>query len=151
MDILDKLLYNLQTIANIPKGRRISTAKEFIRIDTDSPFQGIWRWKRVDSRDKAMQAIGREVRTVIVISKYIMESHLLTCADARFAAARDERINELKKIHHGLLEANRGIDNICQTYHDDANIGASLKPLIGEISGCLTAISIALAASAGMG
>lgn len=155
MNVLEKLLYNLQTIASIPKGKRISTAKEFIVIDEDSMLQGYWRWARVDSRDKAVQSICREVRTTIAIAHYIMESQHLFLENSASkddncdiaitingpATKRDERISDLKKIRAGLLEANYGIDNLCQTYEDDANVGGCLKPLLGEINDCSTQIT----------
>jgi hypothetical protein len=149
MDVLEKLLFNLQTIASIPKGKRISTAKEFIIIDEDSVLQPVLRWRAGDTRDKAVQAICREVRTTIKLSEYIMESRYIylendtpTITDncdiavtvVRPISKRDERINEVKRIRSNLSEANYGIDNICETYCDDANVLAYLKPLIGEIS-----------------
>lgn len=149
MDILDKLLFNLKTIAAIPKGKKISTAKEFIVIDDDSLMQPITRWRSGETRDKAVQAICREVRTIIKLSKYIMESKYLYIEStvdtnddrcdiavslSKTVSKRDERINELKKIHVGLTEAYCGIDNICETYCDDTNVLAPLKQLIGEIN-----------------
>lgn len=153
MDVLDKLLFNLRTIANISKGKRISTAKEFIVIDEDSLLQPITRWRAGDTRDKAVQVICREVRTVIKLSSYIMESRFLYSCDAPNAddklatirtplhTKKDERINELKKVWSILAETNYGIDNICETYRDDANVLAYLKPLIDEINDHVSAIA----------
>jgi hypothetical protein len=46
---------------------------------------------------------------------------------------RDIRISELKKIKAGLSDANNGIDNLCETYNDDANVLAYLNQLMSEI------------------
>lgn len=155
MNVLDKLLFNLHTIASIPKGSRISTAKEFIIIEDDSIMQGVWRKMNADSRDKAVASICREIRTTIAIAYYIMESHHLFAesrvlpddinCDVAISStlppnARDKRINDIKKIKAGLLGANHGIDAICQTY-EDADVSGHLKPLIGEIVECSDHIS----------
>lgn len=144
MNTLEKLLFNLQTIAGIPKGKRISTAREFIVIDEESVLQPLIRWRAGDTRDKAALVICREIRTVIDISHYISESKYLyddafESADAykqtpQMQEARITRIAELKNIRIGLREAGYGISNLCETYYNDANVIAELKPIIAEIS-----------------
>ena len=137
MDILDCLMFNLQTIASIPKGRRISTAKEFIVIDEDSALQPWRRWRAGDSRDKGVLAVCKEVRTIIKLSEFISESKYLfiesDTADNN-TEERDYRSNTLKKICNGLSDAGIGIDNLCETYICDANVIAHLKPLVSEMA-----------------
>ena len=159
MDVLDKLLFNLNTIATIPKGKRISTAKEFIVIDEESILQPITRWRAGDTRDKAVQAICREVQTTIMLSKFMMESKFLyaeveqditddncdIAINVNKSSKRDDRIKNLKRIRLSLIEANYGIDNICQTYEFDANVLAHLKPIFGEINDHISSINRLLA------
>jgi hypothetical protein len=148
MNILDTLLFNLQTIANVSKGKKISTAKEFITIDEDSIFNPLWRRIAGDERDKAVRAICREVRTVIFISELVMdnrhiyaESEKIVPQDdcdvampcAKTLSKRDIQIDTLKKIKFGLEDAQHGIENICGTYVNDANVLAKLIPLSNEI------------------
>lgn len=156
MNILDKLLFNLHTISNIPTGKRISTAKEFIVIDEDSMLQGFWRWRAADSRDKAVRTVCNEIRTVIILSKYIMESvHLFIENEseqmnqsfeimvnlAPKMNKREERLSDLKKIRLSLMNCNPGIDNLSRTYENDADVLGHLKPLIGEINECVSEIT----------
>ncbi len=82
MTVLEKLLFNLQTLAAVPKGKRICTTKEFINIEDDSVIQGFWRWKNADSRDKAIKCISKEIHTIIMISLYILESKYLEISSA---------------------------------------------------------------------
>lgn len=165
MNVLNKLLFNLNTIAKISKGERISTAKEFIVKDEESILQPVLRWRAGDTRDKAVQVICKEVQTTIALSNFIMESKFLyleseldntdeSCDIAvevnKSITKRDERIKSLKHIRCGLIDANYGIDNICQTYEDDANVLAHLKPIIGEINdhiSVLTSVLISLGES----
>lgn len=153
MDTIGKLLFNLQTIASISKGKKISTVKEFITVDEGSLLSPIMRWRSGDGRDKAVQAICREVRTIIVISERIIESkHIYHTSNQnndlcdiaithKPSNLRDIRVNEIKKIRASLIDANHGIANICETYVDDANVLAYLKPLIGEINDHISAIT----------
>lgn len=141
MNVLDKLLFNLNTIAGICKGQKISTAREFISLDDDSALlQSFWRWKAGDDREKNVQTICKDVRTVIAICGYILESHHLYATDDKYA----ERVDDVKKIRLGLNGAIIGINNLCQTYIGDTNILAQLNPLGREVCDCLNNITAAL-------
>lgn len=142
MNTLDKLLFNLQTIANIPKGGRLNTTKEFIGLEEETLLQGFWRRYNADSRDKAVAAICREVRTVIMIANYVVESvHIV--GDNDQSDMRNRRYIEIKKIGFCLTGASRGISNICQTYSADSDVIGNLAPLIEEINECLSTLNIA--------
>lgn len=136
MDRMDKLLFNLHTIASVPSGRRISTAKEFITIEDEGPLQGVWRWKAADTRDKAACAINNEIRTVILLTKYIIESRYLSGEHVRSPESQ-ERIAILRRVRTACASTIVGIDNICRTYAEDANVIAQLRPLVDEIISCV--------------
>jgi hypothetical protein len=153
MNVLDKLLFNLQTIANIPHGRRISTSKEFIVIEPDSVMQGYWRWQRSESRDKAVLAVCREVRTTITIAGYIAESHYFYADPEReltfdtiiaHSDGRAKRVAEMKKIRLSLLAASDGVGALCITYQGDADVSGHLHPLSGEIVDCVARLTTLL-------
>jgi len=149
MNTLDRLLFDLQTLSDIPRGRRISTAKEFIIIEDASLMQGLWRRVSAESRDKAVVTICREVRSTIFIAQLIMESYLVhRDEDNQFMDLstagennRRTRLKELKKINAGLIGANRGINTLCETYDSDADVSGRLVPLIGNIAECCKHIS----------
>ena len=159
MNVLDKLVFNLQTIATISKGKRIGTVKEFIIIEDDSPVQGFWRWKNAESRDKAVSIICREVRTTIAFAEYILEIMsiltLLPVADEGQASGERLRViehtQELKKIQEALVGAAVGINNISQTYYTDADVSGHLQPLITEMHGCGLRITTAVLRVSGWG
>ena len=153
MDVLNALLFNIQTIASIPKGKRISTAKEFIILDEESIIQGLWRWRYNDSRDKAVLLICREVRIVIEISNRIMDSRGLYNVDVAPEPNNDDiiviakkstrsiRVEELKKIRNYLHACVVGINNLCETYDTDANVTGHLAPLVVEIDVHVASVS----------
>lgn len=153
MDTLERLLFNLQIIANIPKGKRINTSKEFIIIEDDSVFQPINRWRAGETRSKAVQVVCREIRTVIGMAKYILESKYLVKNEDNSSDYRSdehhtdhqniksERIKELRLIRSGVIKASVGISNLCDTYCEDSNVLANLQPLANEISSCVDKIT----------
>jgi hypothetical protein len=143
MNILERVLFNLETISNISRGQKISTAKEFIVLDDYTITQGFWRWKNAESRDKAIFAICKEVRTVIFIALCILESKYISNApeNADQALIKNYRIGELKKIQDGLSYALNGVNNICFTYENDADVTGRLRPLLTEMTDCVASIS----------
>lgn len=134
MNPLDKVLFNLHTLASVPKGGRISTCKEFIVIEEIAFMQGYWRWLNAESRDRAIVVICREVRTSIMFAQYISESfHLFSDNPQRIV-----RVAELEKIKDALAGASIGISNICYTYDED--VSGNLTPLVDEIANCVGSI-----------
>lgn len=142
MNTLDKLLFNLEIIASIPSGKRIVTNKEFIDIDADSAFQGVWRWKSGDGRDRAVQIICKEIRTAILIAGCMRESYYFMDLDFNDEqwVIRTCRIIDLKKIRFGLVRAIYGVSSLCTTYSEDPNTLANLRLLPVEITSCTTLI-----------
>lgn len=136
MEIIDKILFNLQTISSISKGDKISIAKEFITITDNSVFQPFYRKINGDDRDKSVIKITQEIETAIFISELIIESNFLATKLTKY----HQRVAELKKIYSGLSLAVNGINNICDTYFDDANVVAHLTHLISKIRICCRSI-----------
>jgi hypothetical protein len=159
MNPIEKLLFDLQTIGSIPKGRRITTAKEFINIEDESMLQPLWRTIARDSRDKSIEVVQKTIELVICFSDLMLESKYLymeygisienmtESCDIVFGGAaplqteRDKRIKKIKEIVALLDNARPGIENLCETYVDDANSVASLQPLMGKIDDHVNKIS----------
>jgi hypothetical protein len=131
MDILDKLLFNLQTVAAITKGCRISTSKEFISIEEDSALQGLWRWKQGDTRDKAVMCITKDVHIVIKLADLLIELVRLSDPDSE---PRKKYIYDLRHIYTALANSIVGLSNLCDTYGSDANVVGYIHPLTISIN-----------------
>ncbi len=144
MDILDKLLFNLNTIASVPRGKRLNTAKEFIMIEDDGPLQGLWRWKRADSRGRTVHVVCNEVRTLITIADHMLEN--IAAGPRPIESSEGRHIDNLKRIRGALVFAGVGISNICHTYDSDTNVSGHLQPVIIEMQACASRIATALSA-----
>jgi hypothetical protein len=148
--MIEKHLFNLGTIAHIPKGKRISTSDEFINIEGEYALQPLVRAYNRDSRKKAVSSVCDVVKAVIEYSDLLIESKyldviyesqiydkfLLDSSEDKilFRDGRNQRILYLKKIKSALCDANEGIDNLCETYSSDANVVAKLKPIIAGVN-----------------
>lgn len=145
--VCDNLLFNLQTIASIEKGRKITTAQEFINVESESFLQPIWRTIHRDSRDKAILSICETINHSICITTLISESiHLRDLVEVELdQSARDDRLDWLKKFARGLSDANFGITNLAGTYFDDVNVLARLKPVMCRITAHSSFLSKVLA------
>lgn len=156
MDFLSKNLYNLHAIGEIPRGQKINTRGECLSVEKESSFQ--WVKRLADGRSKVFRDINRYVSTVIEISTRIMESKyfVYTMIDAAnepdaflqndnnhepeakkinydALKLRAARIEELRKIYHGLGEARRGIIGQQDTYKDDTDVCAIILDLTTKI------------------
>ena len=126
MDPLDKLLYDLQTIANLSAGKKISTLKEFITVEDSYFLQGLVRWRYDDSRDKTLAVISNKVHLIIKFA-------ILLCETGGTDAGRRR---ELTNIYEGLTMSLRGFTHLQYTYNNDAHFLANLGHLVQEINDC---------------
>jgi hypothetical protein len=131
MELLDDLLYDLKTLAEIKKNSRISTAKDHITIEPEGMLQFIWRFKANDSREKSVKAITTLVKTTIELADKILESKFLL--DEYESVEKANRIAALHKIYDALTVALPGIRNLSATYGDDADAQYNFNKIINAI------------------
>jgi hypothetical protein len=142
MDPVEKLLFEANTIASIPKGARISTHQEFINIEQPYVGQSILRAINRDSREKAVTCVCQRVQLLIKISTIMLESRFLSPNEqSDMLVEREKRIILLKKIHIALANVCDGINSLCDTYSDDANVIANLKPLLVNVDNQVAVLS----------
>lgn len=140
MDPIEKLLFEAQTIANIPKGARINTSGEFINIEHSQVGQSLWRALNRDSRERSVMVVFNTMQMIITLSDLMLESRFLL-SDEHSRIEREKRILTIKRMHIALAEACGGIDSLCETYSDDSNVIAKLKPLMIAIDGQVAKLS----------
>lgn len=145
MDFLEKCLFNLTAIGEIPRGKKISTYGECIQPETGSYLpESIQRLSHADSRAKVLRTIRFHVMTVIEISLRIMESKYLQRPQNVDVTIYVKRITELKNIYHALREAKRGICGQIDAYPGDADVKIQITDLTAEIDKHMIALNICL-------
>lgn len=131
MNLLDDLLYDLATIAELRKYSRLSTAKDRLVIEPESAIQFVWRWRAGESRDKTISVVHNIISTVVDISDRILESKYLDNEDGD--AEKAIRIEDLQKIYKGLTGALPGLRNLSFTYDDDADAKFKFTKIISHV------------------
>lgn len=143
MDILDKLLINLETISNITKHAKLSTCGEYINIDEYSIIQPLARTFRGDGISKALPRINNVVDVLIYISILLMDSKtideitILPADEIGIIAQETPRavtIRRLKLIHKHFYRSQQGFDKLIETYSCDANIVTSILDIKSKIT-----------------
>jgi hypothetical protein len=132
MNAIDQLIFNVHTLGQVQKNKRINTTKEFIYIEEDAVMQGVSRWYSGASRDKSVTFIIKEVSLLIEVSKLISESFHIVVTDVVYNNVRNIHANRLRQIRDCLSSAVNGINNLSYTYNDP-NVTAKLQFIIGEI------------------
>ena len=133
---LNKLLIDLKVIGRIEENGRISTTgRNQISLEQEGMFQALWRSLWGESRERAVEAITQVVSGVIDISTQLLESPLLSDADADEykQQSREKTLLALSNVSKDMHAATRGISNLERTYANDAVMTAKLEQLIGDI------------------
>ena len=134
MNVLDSLIYNLQTVASVRKGMKIVTGKQFLATEEESALQFYWRWKTAENRDKVVTAICKEIRTTIYLAELLNEIVAMN--------PKSEKKEDLGRVKIALIAAINGIDSTRATYETDANLIGTLRPLVEEIKACVENIDL---------
>lgn len=146
MDMIDQLIFNIQTLSNLPKNKRINSTKEFLYVEEDSVLQGVNRWYCGESRDRSIQYIIREINLLIEMSKFMMESIYINPPYGGLNEMYQYRISQLQRIYDVLTGAIHGTTNLIYTY-DDTNVTAKLQYIQNVISIHLEQINATLQAA----
>lgn len=124
---LDKVLFNLNTLASCPRGGKIVSTYEYIVIESSTLWQGLGRGWRVDSKERAATRIGADVALAVEFATLMMEN----------PAAHVEK---LKNILSGLRAAAIGVDRLCSTYAGYESFLAPAKSISEVIAATDSAI-----------
>jgi len=128
---LDKVLFNLNTLASCPRGGKIMSTTEYIVIEAQSYWQGLARGYRADTKERAAARIGADVQLAVEFATLMLEN----------PAAHVEK---LKNILMGLRAAAIGIDRLRSTYAGYESFLAPAKSISDTITATDSAITRAL-------
>lgn len=153
MEVLEKLLINLETISNITKYAKLSTCGEYINIDEYSLIQPFTRTIRGDDHTKALARIANIIDILIFISSLLMESKsieeitILPADEIGIVAQETPRaitIRRLKLIHRHFYRSHPGFDKLIETYSHDANIVTSILDIKSKVTAHTRALEVFL-------
>ncbi len=152
-DFLQKLLYDLETISKLGENQRLNTTNEYISIESESTFNGIYRAVSGDSRRRTLHAVSDTINASIELADRITESKHLSIYDTvnnllikpKLSELFNQRVEWLNRIHDSLSISINGINILSDsTYHNDTDIAIQLKLLINDIKLSLERIALTL-------
>ncbi len=142
MDVLDKLLFDVETIGAIKRGEKINTSGEFINVEESGSLQGVWRTFNRESREKSVTVICQRIELLILVCDLSLDSKwLIKSSNDMFDIEYEKCILNIKRMHIALNESCSGINALIDTYSHDSNVVAKLKPLVGKIGNQVSKIT----------
>lgn len=120
MSALDRIIFNLTALADVPRGYRIDSTREYISVDR-SYIPSLTRAIRGNGREQTAERIAMEVNLAAEFAELMMEN------PAAHAA-------KLKNVLTALRSANIGIKNLRETYTGCTIFGGTIGPVCDKIA-----------------
>jgi len=155
--ILEKTLYDLNTISQINRGEKISTTSEYLNIEEDNfLLQPFGRSIRGDNRERAVNRLCYIVELALEYADVIMESHWFNFIEKNKQSVYEEPSDaaEIKTEHTEYMQRKSwiklvmarltgsilGLNNFVETYKTDGNVVGRVQPLVVRSREYLTKI-----------
>ena len=122
-----RLMVDLRTLGKIEEGKKINTKEKYLSSDDTTFFQPLWRWYRGDSRIST----GNKIEKILTCSANLVEK-----ATADINSGHDDPKEIYLKISPSkflddirvvLVQADRGVKNLRDTYVQDDTISSKLE------------------------
>ena len=137
----DRILRNLFTLASVKQNDKLLTEGEYFAIYTPTALRGLCRYWWREGRDTNLLRITDTVRAAkhcvtSCISEH--EKHEQDAASVSWRLHVQSDIQASSRMLKALADSARGLENLKETYDDDAGTGSQLDLLKDEIVSFLT-------------
>lgn len=136
----DEIILDLKILSNIQKGGKVcSTADGHIALETRENFQGIRRLVTGDSRRRAVEKVNGIVNNAfdkandLLRSKYMDIYEKSSVPMETEVQRHNEDIEALQALAVEFNSAVTGLENLCDTYGDDAETASKLRIAIDKV------------------
>lgn len=134
---LDVTLRNLGVLSALRQNDKLLTEGEFFTIYTPTTWRALYRTLHRESREQNMLRVTsclRNARTFVasVVSEYgPTEDAAADLISVRLH--RQTQIQLCTRVLNALSESLQGLDNLCETYSDDAAMLVKIRQLKDEV------------------
>lgn len=122
-----KLMVDLRTLGKIEEGKKINTKEKYISSDESTFFQFAWRWYRGDSRI----ATGNKIESILTCSSNLIEQAKQDLDsnddEPKELFLKTKPSQFLDDIRSVLIQANKGVRHLRDTYIQDDTISSKLE------------------------
>lgn len=145
--MLEDIVLNLTIIGKIHKGGRIKTDyRGKITLENENLLQPLTRWALNFHREQAVNDI-KQIKTEafdkaddIMDNKFFNIFKLKENPTESEIEAHNKRVDQLNELTQSLFNSTKGIENLKETYNQDATIASRLDIMISEINNKVTEI-----------
>lgn len=136
-DIVSRLVFELNIVASVSEGQRISTTdNECLNISDESIGTSLSRWRYGDSRERLIVAIEYRISLAYRLCCDLIESRYMAIyADSSSRPTPDvvskytDRKTQLHRLINVLTKLPRGLETLSKTYRDNSFIVFRLKKM----------------------
>jgi hypothetical protein len=135
---VDKTLRNLGVMAAIKQNDKLITEGEFFTIYTPTTLRALWRMMNRENREQNIQRVTdcmRNARVFItsVLSEYGQnDDRDHWCETVAIKLHRATLLQVCSRVLQALSESLNGLDNLCETYTEDAAMTVKIRQLKQE-------------------
>lgn len=146
---LDEIILDLKILANIQQNGKICAAQDgHIALEKRHTLQGFRRLLSGDSRKHAVEKINAIVDNAFEKANDLLRSKYIDIYERSIKPLEteiqrhDTDIEHLQALATEFNNASRGLENLCETYTDDAEISSKLRIIIDKIRHKATSIEM---------
>ena len=136
---IERMMRNVTVVASIMPNDKLNTEYEFFSVYTPTSMRGLFRYWSGETRETNVSKIQASIRQAAQFVQASMQNEVTTANNFSGRMKAATQIQQCQRILDTLRKAVTGIDNLKQTYKDDASIVAKLHMIRNEIEDFLNA------------
>ena len=138
MNQVQNLLINLKVLSQIGPGDKINTKEKNIEIDSNNWGQSLRRTYRGDDRKLTFDMINNLITTLTLIIQKSLEGDADEYIEEKSVHMTNQEL--LKEVHKELEGVRKGLENLRETYFQDATLASKMELCIGTVQRQITSI-----------
>jgi len=139
MNQVQNLLINLKVLSQIGPGDKINTKEKNIEIDSNSWGQSLRRTYRGDDRKLTFDMINNLITTLTLIIQKSLNGNADDYIEEKSVHMTNKEL--LKEVHRELEGVRKGLENLRETYFQDATLASKMELCIGTVQRQITSIA----------
>lgn len=152
---LDKIQRNLGVIAALQHNDKLLTEGEFFTIYVPTAWRSLWRTLWRESREQNLVRVAECIRMAKSFVTNTISEHGLIPTEALTQTSdtvqmkfhRHSQVQLCARILSALSEATVGLDNLTQTYADDASLLVKIRQIKTEVTDFIESTTIVATSS----
>lgn len=133
---VDTTLRNLGVLAAIKQNDKLITEGDFFTIYTPTTFRAFWRMYYRENREQNVQRVSSAMRNARAFLTSVLTDYGQQDDDSSETIAyrlhKATQIQMCGRLMHALADSMVGLNNLCETYVDDAAIVVKIRQLKQE-------------------